>query len=435
MLIAWAAIFAGSAESQQTAPPTHFARLIPSPEPGWPQWRGPRRDGISTETNLLSTWPEGGPHLLWKAEGLGYGYAAPIIVRDRIFLAGDAGPDLVVHALDLEGKAVWKATNGASWNGPYPGARAACAYADGSILHLNAHGRLACLDASTGRERWHVNILERFGGRNITWALSECLLVDGPRVMVTAGGERALMAALDLKNGRTLWTTPALLEAKMPGDSNPGEAATERAGYSSPVLFEMAGRRHLVNLSQTHGFGVDADTGKLLWSQPLPTRYKVLACTPAVYQDSVFLTGPDGRNIGLYRITAIGEDVSVAPRWPAKLDTCHGGVIVMGERLYGSWYRGRKGWACLDANTGEVIYQTSELTKGSALWADGRLYVLTEDGVMALVKPGPDAFEIVSRFPFAPKHKNDVWAHPVLLNGRLYLRQHQALFCYEVGKK
>jgi len=161
--------------------------LVASAEPGWPQWRGPRRDGISLETGLLRTWPEGGPPKAWEVDGLGRGWSSPVISGGRLVITGDLGDALVVHALDLDGRRLWQATNGAAWKGPYPGARASCAIADGLVFHLNAHGRLAAFEMDSGRERWAVNLLERFRGENIRWALSECLLVGGGRVYVTAG--------------------------------------------------------------------------------------------------------------------------------------------------------------------------------------------------------------------------------------------------------
>ena len=161
--------------------------LIASPEPDWPQWRGPRRDGISNEKGLLPGWPQDGPKLLWKISGLGKGWSSPIIVGNRLYITGDVGKDLIVFAFDRNGTPIWKTKNGKYWKNPYPGARASCTFSEGRLYHLNAHGRLACLDAASGDEIWTVNILDRFGARNITWALSECLLIDVPRVIVTPG--------------------------------------------------------------------------------------------------------------------------------------------------------------------------------------------------------------------------------------------------------
>jgi len=163
--------------------------LIASEEQGWPQWRGPRRDGVSDEKGLLSTWPASGPKLLWKVEGLGTGWSSPIVIGERLYITGDVGNDLIVFAFDRGGTEQWRTKNGKAWKGPYPGARACCVFSEGRLYHLNAHGRLACLDAGSGKELWTVDILERFSARNITWALSECLLVDGARVIVTPGGK------------------------------------------------------------------------------------------------------------------------------------------------------------------------------------------------------------------------------------------------------
>ena len=207
---------------------------IASPEPDWPQWNGPRRDGISGEKNLLPTWPEDGPRLVWKIGNLGRGWSSPIIVRDRLYIAGDADDDLLIFAFDLDGKPLWRAKNGQSWSGSYPGARACCAFSDDKLYHMNAHGRVACLEAATGSELWAVDVLKRFQGENITWAMSECLLVDGPRLIVTPGGKQALMAALDKKSGRTIWATEPLGE--------------DRASHCSPLLFRHAGRRILASL-------------------------------------------------------------------------------------------------------------------------------------------------------------------------------------------
>ena len=179
---------------------------IVSSEPAWPQWNGPRRDGISQEKGFLPSWPEAGP-APWKIGGLGRGWSSPIIADNRLYVTGDVDDDLVLFAFDLNGKPLWQAKNGRSWTGSYPGARACCAYSEGKLYHMNAHGRVVCLEAGTGKEIWAADVLERFRGQNITWAMNECLLVDGSRVIVTPGGEKALMAALDKESGRTVWTT------------------------------------------------------------------------------------------------------------------------------------------------------------------------------------------------------------------------------------
>lgn len=419
------------------APPAPAARLIASPEPGWPQWRGPRRDGLCDETGLLAKWPPAGPQKLWQTGGMGRGYSAPIIANDRIYLTGDVGDELHVIALDLNGRRVWQAKNGRAWRTPYPGARASCTYRDGRLYHLNAHGRVTCLDAASGRELWAVELFDRFGGRNITWALSENLLVDDRRVFVTVGGTQALMAALDARSGETVWrAAPLRLGASEPPRHErvaepPGEV--DNASYASPILLERGGRRMLVNCSLRHVFGVDADTGALLWSRPLRTRFSVIAMTPVLAGDGVFVTAPDTDDGGFFQFREVGSEPHAERVWSSRPDTCHGGVVLVNDALYGSWYRRDKGWYCADARTGEIRYQTDELAMGSVLYADGRLYCLSQEGEMALLEPTPEGFKFRGRFRLAPERTSDAWAHPVIHQKRLYLRFHETLSCFAIG--
>lgn len=392
--------------------------LIASPEPGWPQWRGPRRDGISGEKGLLQSWPQGGPRLLWKVDDLGKGWSSPIVVGERIYITGDVGDDLIVYALDLTGTIQWRVTNGRAWKTPYPGARACCAYSEGRLYHLNAHGRLICLDAATGNEQWAVDILDRFEGRNITWALSECLLIDGPRVIVTPGGRKALVAALDKRTGETLWTTEPLED--------------DRASHSSPILFHLDGRRIVANCSSAHGFGVDADTGKLLWTVPLKNPHGVNVSTPIYGSGCVFFMTPYSEHGRLYRLGTDPQGMTAKHQWTSPVDGVTSCGVLIDDTLFASGYRDVKWWLGIDWQTGQTTCELKDLTTGAAIWADGRLYVLDEQGTAALLKPSPNSLEIVSRFQLTPDGVRDAWSHPVLLDGRLYLRYHDTLWCYDV---
>jgi outer membrane protein assembly factor BamB len=397
--------------------------LVASPEKGWPQWRGPRRDGISGEKDLLATWPTTGPRLLWKAEGIGRGWSSPIVTGGAVFVTGDVGTNLIVSCLDLDGKLAWKGTNGLAWTGSYPGARACCAYSEGVVYHLNGHGRVAALESGTGKELWAVDILQRFGGRELTWAMAECILVDGTRVLVTPGGSKALVAALDKTNGETIWA------------SEPGGAPT----YTSPILFSQGGRRLVANCSAEHGFGVDADTGKLLWTVPLANPYGVTCSTPVYGEGCVFYVTTDAVGGWLYKVAP--GDRWATLLWKTPVDALTSSGVLVDGSFYTSGCKRSKSLHCLDWKTGEeravLKLSTGNSAYGSVamVWAAGRLYCQVQDGTVALLKPQPGGFEVAGRFQLVDARSGDAWAHPVLLDGRLYLRYHENLWCYEVGRK
>ena len=311
-----------------------------------------------------------------------------------------------------------RATSGKAWSRSYPGARACCAYSEGRLYHLNAHGRLTCLDAASGQELWAVDVLKRFDAENITWAISECLLVDGPRVIVTPGGRKALVAALDRRNGKTLWTTDPL------GD--------DQTSYASPILFRHAGRRLIANCSSAHGFGIDADSGKLLWSVPLKNRYTTNVATPVYGSGSIYYVTPYTEHGRLYRLRAGRGGIDAKHVWTCPLDTVTGAGVLLDGTFFSAGYRKSKFWLAIDWRTGRTKYEFRDLTTGAAIAAEGRLYCLDERGTVALLKPGSDGLETLGRFRLVRDRVRDAWAHPVLHDGRLYLRYHDTLWCYDV---
>ncbi|MDH7569992.1 MAG: PQQ-binding-like beta-propeller repeat protein [Armatimonadota bacterium] len=250
--------------------------------------------------------------------------------------------------------------------------------------------------------------------------MSECLLVDGSRVIVTPGGNKALMAALDTRTGATVWTTPPIL----------GDQAT----YTSPILFRYGGRRLIANCSAKHGFGVDADTGKLLWTVPLESRYHATCATPVYADGALFYVSPYGPEGARYNLSVTPQGIRATLAWQTSLDCLTGGAIVVDGTLFGSGYQTTRWWHSLDWRTGAERYQLRDLLKGAAVYADGRLCCLSEDGVVALLRPTAEAFEVAGRFRLVDARKRDAWAHPVLLHGRLYLRYHDTLWCYDVRR-
>lgn len=396
------------------------ASLVVSPAPDWPQWRGPRRDGTSSETGLLQSWPEKGPDLLWKKTGVGHGYSSPILVKDTLYITGDLEEELRIFALDLEGAPRWTSGNGAYWKQPWPGSRSACTYDAGRLYHMNAHGRLACIEADTGKEVWNVEVLERFGARNVTWGRSESVIVHGKMVYVTPMGEKALMAAVDKETGKTLWASPPLPQ--------------EKAAYVSPVLVAVGGKELLVGNGSRHSFGVDAKTGDLLWKERHPVEENVLGSTPALAESSVFITNSSREESALYRLKLLEGGSRVERAWERDFKNGQAALVFVKGKLYGANGRSEDdGTAIVDPATGN-IENVKDVSFGAAAYADGRIYYLTQLGEMMLLEPARDGVRITGRFRLVEPGRKDAWAHPVIAKGRLFLRYHDTLYCYDVRR-
>ena len=382
----------------------------------WPQWRGPNRDGKSTETGLLKQWPDGGPKLLWQAKGLGDGFATITIAKGLLYTAGNLGGNTVITALDLGGKTQWTAKNGSAWTKSSPGSRSVPTIDGDRLYHRSPLGNLVCLDAKTGKQHWGMNTLKKFGGRNITWALAASLLVDGGNLIVCPGA-RTAMAALNKATGETVWTC---------------EGKGERPSYASPIAFEHEGIRQIVTMTAKAAIGVEAKAGRLLWLHRHTTSYDCNIPDPIFHDGHVFICSGYGSGAELLKLNVDGDNVSVSQVWRSKkLDNHHGGVLLVDGHLYGSTHRGA--WVCLDFKTGDLKYSERGVGKGSVLYADGMLYCYSEGGGnVGLVPATPDAHRVVSRFRVPRGGRGPSWPHPVICDGRLYLRHGDLLFCYDI---
>ncbi len=399
------------------AAPVETASLVRSDQPDWPQWRGPRRDGVSDETGLLQSWPAGGPKCLWTATDIANGYSSPIVVGETIYITGDRDDDLVISALTTDGPLRWRTTNGASWQRSFPGARSACTYDGGRLYHMNAHGRLVCLDPTDGTEIWAVNVLERFAAKNITWGISESPLIHGGHVFVTPAGAKGLMAALDKRTGAIVWTTEAI--------------DGEQASYASPILVAAGDRRLLINAGSHHAFAVDAADGTLVWKMRHLDPGRTIVSTPIFAGNRLVITNSSREFGGTYGVQFDGIPGERA--WSADVKISHGGTVCVDGRVVGASSRGdAKGWITLDPGGGDPA-SVGEQPRGSLSYADGRFYCLAEAGAMMLQELTDNGFQTRGSFQLA-EGKN-VWAHPVICRGRLLLRYHDTLFCYDVRRK
>ncbi len=401
---------------------------VASPERGWPQWRGPRRDGISGEIGLLKRWPEQGPRLLWKAEGIGRGWSSPIIVDGSVYLTGDRDGEVMVQCLDTDGRVRWAVSNGGAWAKNYAGSRSSCVYSEGLVYHMNAHGRVAAFDGRTGEERWSLpSVLDAFGGKNITWGMTDCLLIEGERLLVSPVGSEGCVVALNKRDGKVLWR----------GDVLEGD----KAAYASLGLVRMGSRNVLIGNTSHHGIGLDAGDGRLLWKVPVRNNWGATCCAPVFGEGLVFYAAPDGAPGTAYRVRENGEGIDPEMVWRSDVDPLTGAGILKNGVLYTNGCKKSSALHAIDWKTGKSRYEvqlsspTNNHATGALLWAEDRLYALFENGLAALIRPTADRFEVDGRFQLTQVTGSDAWAHPVLLDGRLYLRYHESLWCFDVREQ
>lgn len=392
----------------------------------WPQWRGPQRDGISTETGLLRVWPKEGPNLLWQLKDIGEGYSAPAVVGPRLYLLSNRGLDNeFVQALSVQdGKSVWTTRIGKVGNPDqkpsYPMARSTPTV-DGALLYaLGSDGDLACLETSTGKVRWQKNLRQEFGGQPGIWAYSESPLIDGDVLVVTPGGSQATLVALNKINGSVIW------KSAVPGG--------DPAGYASVIVVQAAGRKQYVQFLDKGVVGVDAKTGRFLWRYAEPGKGPANMPTPIARDGYVYAAaGRVGGGLVLLKPEADGvaaEQVYYTRGLPHSL----GGAVLLGEYLYGT---SGEGLVAAEFTSGKVKWQSASIGSGSIVYADGHLYLHGENGEVALIEATPEAYREKGRFtpPDQPKHRDAMekaWTYPVVANGRLYIRDLGTLWCYDV---
>ena len=382
----------------------------------WPQWRGPNRDGVSKETGLLKQWPRTGPAVAWTAANLGNGFGSVAVHGDRVYVQGLRNRQSVVSALNrATGALVWTKPIGSGGENDRGSGPRSTPTIDGDRAYvLTETGDLASLRLTDGSILWQRNILADFRGRNIQWLVSESPLVDGNRVIVTPGGRGAGMAALDKMTGKTVWTTPELSDA---------------AGYASAIVADVQGVRTVMTITAQAGVGVRASDGMLMWRNGQATNGTANITTPVYADNKVLYTSAYGAGAVLLNLSAFGGVVrSQEAYFTRNMQNHHGGVVLVGRHLYGF---NNAVLACLDFATGQSVWRDRSVGKGSVAYADGNLYLLSEDNVVGLAEATPDGYREKGRFPIADQGWNS-WAHPVVSGGRLYIRNQQTLTSYDV---
>jgi outer membrane protein assembly factor BamB len=377
----------------------------------WPQWRGVNRDGHSAETGLLASWPAGGPPVLWRATGLGEGYSSMSVAGGRVYTQGQRGQQEFVLALDIKsGAKVWETPTGRAFRESRGNGPRGTPTIDGDRLYaLAADGALVCLEAATGKAIWSQNIVQKFGGSVIPWGMSESPLVDGNRLIVTPGGRGATLVALDKMDGSLIWRT-----------------GNDTAGYSSALVADVGGVRQVIALTGDSAIGVRADNGQSLWRYTKVSNQTANIATPIVQNDHVFVSTAYDTGGALLRIEPKGVAEVYFTR---RMQNHYSTSVLVNDVLYGF---DDSILVAMQFKTGEVLWRHRSVGKGSVIYADKHLYVLSEDGRLALVEARPDQYREVSSFDIPPG-QYPTWAPPVIADGRMYVRAQDRLVAFNIS--
>jgi outer membrane protein assembly factor BamB len=384
--------------------------------PQWPQWRGPQRSGVSAETGLAKSWSSGGPEAVWSVSSLGEGYGSLAIREDRIYVQGVREHESSVFCLSRkDGKTVWVTGLAGRLEQDRGSGPRGTPTLDGDRLYaLTENGEMACIRAQDGAKIWRRNILQDFKGQNPHWLLSESPLVDGDHVIVTPGGSRATIVALDKASGDTVWTSRDL---------------SDSAGYSSCIIEDVQGVRTVMALTAQAGVGVRAADGRLMWRYERVANRVANIATPVFHDNAVFYTSAYGTGCALLGLAAQNGVIKAEEIYFSRdMQNHHGGVIFSNGFLYGY---SNNILTCLEFATGRVAWKDRSVGKGCLTGADGNLYLLSENNVMGLAEATPDGYREKGRFSI-PDQGRPSWAHPVVCGGRLYIRNQGWLACYRV---
>lgn len=397
----------------------------------WPQWLGADRDNRSKETGLLASWPEGGPKRAWRTEGIGDSFGGVAVSGGKVYLLGDLEDGAYLIALEeKDGKVLWKSKVGAArvsskkeWQGP----RTTPTIDGDRIYALAEAGELACFELSTGKEVWRKHLEKDLQGEHSIWFYCDSPVIDGNQVVVKPGGKKGTLAGLDKATGEVRWRSTEL---------------TDTAEHTSLLAVTIDGVKQYIvfTMESVSGIGVD---GKMLWH--VARKGDVAICTTPIYRDNIVLVA-SSYNTGranAFKVTKTGDAFKAEPLYEVDLANHHGGMVLVGDHIYSLADR-KKGQdrknadlKCMEFKTGKIVWQNPTIGKGSITFADGNLYLHSEDpklGQVAMVEASPEGYKEKGRFDQPDPTKKNTWAYPVVADGRLYIRDGAGLSAYDVKK-
>ena len=388
----------------------------------WPQWRGPTRNDHSPDTGLLKQWPEGGPKQVWLFKDAGLGYSGYSVVGGKLFTMGLRNQKEQLIAVDAAtGKELWSASAGDRYPNDWGDGPRATPTVDGNRVYaMGGNGLLICAQTSDGKVLWQKSLVSDLGGKLQGWGYTESPIVVGDKVICTPGGSKGTLAALNKLSGDVLWRTTDV---------------TDEAQYSSPILIQHGGKPQVVQLVGQKVFGVEPATGALLWKAPFPGRVAVIPTPIDGGEGRIYVTASYGVGCQLIQLGA-NNAVETVYENNKVMKNHHGGVVLVDGYIYG--HSDGNGWVCQDLKTGKEVWANKGFGKGAVHFADGMLYCLNEkSGEVALVEASPKGWNQKGQFTLAPlsaqrNPQGGIWPHPVVINGRLYLRDQEYVYCFDV---
>lgn len=396
----------------------------------WPQWRGPNRDGKSAETGLNLNWSEKQPKLLWTFREAGAGYSSPSIANGILYGQGAANGDDFAFALDAStGKLIWKKRLGNLFVMDRGDGPRGSVTVDGDKLFLiRGGGQIHCLSAKDGTQLWQKDFRKDLGGEFMShtdWGYSESPLVDGDLVICTPGGSQGALAALNKNTGEVVWRSTQW--------TSPG-------GYSSAIKAEVDGVKQYIQFARDGVAGFSAADGKMLWKADVAGNKVAVIPTPIYHNNIVYVTSGYNAGCAAVKLKKEGSSFTAETLYANRnVSNHHGGVVLVDGHIYG--HSDAPGWFCQDIETGERLWQFREKVgpgKGAVIYADGHLVCLDErSGTLVSALASTDGWKETGRIEIPERSKvqsidNMVWTHPVIASGKLYLRDHNLLFCFDL---
>ena len=379
------------------------------------RWLGPSGNGIYPDTGLLKEWPAEGPEILWTYDSLGIGFSSAVILDDYLFTTGMTDSTGYLYKLNLQGDLIYKIPYGLEWTGSYRGTRGSPTVAGDKIYLVSGRGKVICFNNRDGSIVWSKEMFTDFDGENITWGINETPVVEGDLIYATPGGKDYNVIAMDRHTGELKWSC---------------KGKGEVSAYCTPLLIEHKGRKLLVTYSASHLLGIEALSGELLWSVDLPNEYSVHLWTPIFHEGEIYY--PTGLDLGGGKLKLSEDGNSVSVLWENQLCDYRSTAILLEGYIYESFSDNKRlTWRCVEWDTGKELFVSRELGYGKAIYADGMLYLHTSKGELALVKPDPEEFRVVSLTKIT--HGSGLHqAQPMMHKGVLYVRHGNSMIAYNV---